>query len=404
MIGHHAIEQQVVLPLGDRFDPVVFAPDHGRHVRQVLAHEVPGGFFGAGMGEEALLEAAGGLVGRDDQVLLGGAGRGDLPVGGLLFVKGAGVGHHEAGRHERLLHRAPDRVVAVVELHRHPPARLERGVVAAEAGAHQLLIVGQGLAFRLVDDRLGAAVGAHAVPGFQQVVQVGVVDVFAEGRVGEDVVNAVVGQGRGRGRLGGDGCAAGMIARTAECLGDAVGLAVQDVPGRDLRDERRNVVNTGQVAIHLRKCVGPITVHKRHAPNRLLKGEQQHGTQPQIGDGLGLGPQRVQRVAGAGRRNGASASRHSGAMRIRWCVMCMYRIRCGIPPVKAWLDAVEQRQVVRHPRFCVLVTVSGVLDEDRFALQRFVCSSQDRIEYRDAVFFQAGLRNWRRSGDKRTIP
>ena len=37
------------------------------------------------------------------------------------------------------------------------------------------------------------------------------------------------------------------------------------------------------------------------------------------------------------------------------------------------------------------MTVNGVLDEDRFALQRLVCSSQHPIEYRDAIFFQARL-------------
>ena len=70
VIGHHAIEQQVVLPLGNGFDPVVLAPDDGWHVRQVLAHEVPGAFLGASVGEEVLLEGGGGLIGRDDKSCL----------------------------------------------------------------------------------------------------------------------------------------------------------------------------------------------------------------------------------------------------------------------------------------------------------------------------------------------
>ena len=156
------------------------------------ADEVPDALLGAGCQLEARLQAVVGLVGGDHQILLDG-GAGHLPVGALPLVEGAHVGDHEAGAEDRLLDGVPDGVAGVVEHHGHPAARLEDAAVLLEAALHRVQIVGQRLALGAVDNRLRCGGGADAMPGLDQVVEVGVVDVLAEGRVGEYVVDSVVG-------------------------------------------------------------------------------------------------------------------------------------------------------------------------------------------------------------------
>ena len=94
------------------------------------------------------------------RVLLGRARGGHLPVRALLLVQRPHVGHHEPGRHQRLLNSVPNRIMAVVELDGHPAPRLEPLVVAGESLVHQLLVIAQGLAFGLVDDCFGRGIRA----------------------------------------------------------------------------------------------------------------------------------------------------------------------------------------------------------------------------------------------------
>ena len=158
---------------------------------------------------EALLQTAVGLVGGDDEVLLD-RGAGHLPIGALLLVQGSHVRHDEARRLHCLLDGVPDGVAAVVEDHRHPAAGLEDAGVLAEhaasgAGSRPALLLG------LVDDRLRLGVRPDAMPGLNEEVEIGVVDVLAEGRVGEDVVDAVVRDAKRGCGPSGDACGASIL-------------------------------------------------------------------------------------------------------------------------------------------------------------------------------------------------
>ena len=66
-------------------------------------------------------------------------------------------------------------------------------MILGEAALHQVLVFRQGLVLEAVDDGLRSGVGEDPVPGLDQEVQVGVKNVLAEGGVGEDVVDAIVG-------------------------------------------------------------------------------------------------------------------------------------------------------------------------------------------------------------------
>ena len=188
VIGHHAIEQQVILAFGDGFDPVVLAPHHSRHVRQVLAHEVPRGFLGAGVGEEALLKGGRGLVGRDDEILFDELLNG-LFVGFLLLIQCPHIGHDKPYPEHGFLDRIPDTILRVVEFDGHPPPRFEHSVDLCECFDHQSLIVSQGSFARLIHHSFRLAPGENLQPGFPEEVQLRVVQVVAERRINEDIVN-----------------------------------------------------------------------------------------------------------------------------------------------------------------------------------------------------------------------
>ena len=74
-----------------------------------------------------------------------------------------------------------------------PAAGPEDAAILLEAALHQALIFGQSLLLKAIDDGFRRSVGQHAVPGLDQEVQIGVVDVLAERRIGEDIVDGVVG-------------------------------------------------------------------------------------------------------------------------------------------------------------------------------------------------------------------
>ena len=70
----------------------------------------------------------------------------------------------------------------------HRPGLRTRAVLS-EAGLHEALVVGEALALAPVDDRLRGRRSSHTRATTQPEVEVGVVDVVAERRVGEDVVD-----------------------------------------------------------------------------------------------------------------------------------------------------------------------------------------------------------------------
>ena len=111
----------------------------------------------------------------------------------MLLVERADIGDHETGGEHSLLDGVPDGIPGVVEDDSDPAAGLEDAAVCLEAALHQALVVGDGLALGAVDDGLGRGSRAGAVPGLDEVVEVGVEDVLAEGRISEDVVDGVVG-------------------------------------------------------------------------------------------------------------------------------------------------------------------------------------------------------------------
>ncbi|MNL29570.1 hypothetical protein D3C87_1512550 [compost metagenome] len=169
----------------------------------------------------------------------------------------------------------PHRCLAIRKHHRHPAARFQHAVVFGEAALHQVLVVGQRLVLELVDDGFGFGVGGDAVPGLDQKVQVGVVDVFAERRVGEDVVNGAVRQRQTRRRASVDGCATGADFEVAEGFDQPVQLAAEVVPRAAFGVLRCDVVHAGQLAIHLRTARSAllnwlVAVENRQAPNCLL--------------------------------------------------------------------------------------------------------------------------------------
>src|SRR5206468_2647526 len=70
--------------------------------------------------------------------------------------------------------------------------RLQGPSICLETTLHELLILGETFVFSLVDDGLRLRVGPHAMPGLDEEVEVGVVDVFTKRRIGEDVIDRAV--------------------------------------------------------------------------------------------------------------------------------------------------------------------------------------------------------------------
>lgn len=188
--SHHAVEQEVALALRDHLGAPLPGDEHGK-LPHMGADEIPRAVFGPGLQPETVLQSAVRLVRGDHQVLLDRRAR-DLPVRALLLVEGTDVCDHEAGGQHGLLDGVPDGALGVVENDRDPPTGLQDAAVRLEASLHQALIVGDSLALRPVDDGLCLAAGADAVPGFDQVVEVGVEYVFAKRRISEHVVDGIV--------------------------------------------------------------------------------------------------------------------------------------------------------------------------------------------------------------------
>ena len=152
------------------------------------ADEIPCAVFGPGPQPEAVLERTVRLVGGDHEILLDRGAR-DLPVGALLFVERPDIGDHETGGQHGLLDGVPDGVPGVVEDDGHPSSGLEHAAIRPKTPLHQTLIVGEALAFRAVDDSFRFAARENAVPGFNELVEVGVEYILPKGRIGEYVVD-----------------------------------------------------------------------------------------------------------------------------------------------------------------------------------------------------------------------
>ena len=77
--GDHAVEEQVVLALGDDLGLAVLG-DKDRKLPQVGANEIPNAFFCSRIESEAVFKAAVGFVGGNDKILLDGASAGYLLI------------------------------------------------------------------------------------------------------------------------------------------------------------------------------------------------------------------------------------------------------------------------------------------------------------------------------------
>ena len=113
----------------------------------------------------------------------------------MLLVESPYVGDHKSRGEHCLLNGVPYGVARVVEDDGDPASGLENPAVLGEAALHQVLIVGDCLSLGAIDYGLGFGAREDSVPRLDEIVEVGVIDVLAEGWVGEYVVNGVVGQG-----------------------------------------------------------------------------------------------------------------------------------------------------------------------------------------------------------------
>src|SRR5690606_20899968 len=148
-------------------------------------------FLGAGRELETFLQAAVGLVSRDDEILLG-RSTGYLPVGTLLLVQRTNVGYDKAGSLQGLLDGIPYGIPRIVKYYSHPAAGLEYPEVLLETLLHQVLVLQKTLPLGPVDDGLGSRVGPYTMPRLDEKVQISVIDVFTERRVSENVIDTVI--------------------------------------------------------------------------------------------------------------------------------------------------------------------------------------------------------------------
>jgi len=168
----------------------------------VGADEIPDAILGTGLQPEAFFKAAVGFVSGNDQILFNGRAC-YLPIRSLLFVHGSDIGNYESCPQHGFLNGIPDSVAGIVEYHGHPAAGFEHSVVFREATLHQVLIFRQALFLGLVHNSFGRGIGAHPMPGLHKEVKVSIVNVLAEGRIGEDVIDSGVGDVEFGGGAGG---------------------------------------------------------------------------------------------------------------------------------------------------------------------------------------------------------
>ena len=198
MEGDHAIKQQVILPLGDDLCLAVLRDKH-RKLFQMSADEVPYTFLHAGFQLEATFKATVGFVGGDDEILLDGADSDGLIERALLFVENPYVCHDEPRNLQRFLDGRPDTVARIMKNHGHPASRLENAAILCETAAHEMLVLGK--PFLLVGAYNGFRlhIGEAFMEGFHNEVQFCIGQIVTKGRVGEDIVDGIVGKPQPRG-------------------------------------------------------------------------------------------------------------------------------------------------------------------------------------------------------------
>ena len=152
----------------------------------------------------------------------------------LLLVQRPYVGDDEARREHRFLDRVPHGILGVVEDDRHPSAWLEDPAILLEASLHQILVLRQILLLGLVDDRLWLGTRQDAVPRLDEIVEVRVVDVLPERRIGEYVVDGVVRDLDPRAVAGSDSGVSSRRGHRRERLLQPLQLPVQDVSRSDI--------------------------------------------------------------------------------------------------------------------------------------------------------------------------
>ncbi len=298
MEGHHAVEEKVVVTLGDGLRLAV-PGDEDRDLPEVGADEIPDAVLRPRLQLESVFQPSVGFVCGNDEVLLDG-GAGDLAVGPLLFVQRPDIGHDEPRRLHGFLYGVPDGVAGVVENDGHPAPRLEHPAIFPEASPHEILVFGQAFLFEPVHDGFGRGVGYDAMPRLHQKVQIGVVDVFAERRVGEDVVYGSVGKRKTSGCSGREYGGCFHRNKAAESLGEPIQLSPQVVLWATFGSLRSDIIYSCQILIYLGKMCRRIAGENRHTPDRLLHKEQQHVPDACVGVRGGLAPERGQGVRCAG--------------------------------------------------------------------------------------------------------
>ena len=92
--GHHAVEEQEVLPLGDDLGLAILGNENWE-LLQVGADEVPDTFFGAGVELETVFKTAIGFVSRDDEVLFDCTAAGDLLEFLVPLIKSPNISNHK---------------------------------------------------------------------------------------------------------------------------------------------------------------------------------------------------------------------------------------------------------------------------------------------------------------------
>src|SRR6266487_4508768 len=89
------------------------------------------------------------------------------------------------------------------------------------------------------------------MPGFDEKIEVSVIDIFAERMVGEHVINAVVRETKMGGCSGGNGCRPSYCKIVLKGSGEPVQFPCKYVPRATLSVLGSDIVNTCQVAVDL---------------------------------------------------------------------------------------------------------------------------------------------------------
>ena len=90
------------------------------------------------------------------------------------------------------MNSVPDRVLGIVELDSYPAPRFKDTETFPEATLHEVLVLHQSLSLYAIYDGFWLVIGENPGPGLAKEIQLGVHQVTAERRIGEDIVYTVV--------------------------------------------------------------------------------------------------------------------------------------------------------------------------------------------------------------------